>query len=90
MARVCTHYLNIDILPWPALSPDLSPIEHLWDELDKRIRRHHQPTESVDQLQAALVEEWNNISQAFMQRLIGSMRRRLTAVINARGGHTRY
>ncbi|VDI62441.1 Hypothetical predicted protein [Mytilus galloprovincialis] len=55
-----------------------------------RVRRRHQPPESVNQLRAALMEEWNNISQAFIQRLIGSMRRRLTAVINARGGHTRY
>ncbi|VDI64876.1 Hypothetical predicted protein [Mytilus galloprovincialis] len=34
VARVCTQYIgqnNIDILPWPGLSPDLSPIEHLWD-----------------------------------------------------------
>jgi transposase len=26
---------NIDVLPWPAFSPDLSPIEHLWDQLDR-------------------------------------------------------
>ncbi len=93
VARVSTQYLgqnNIDILPWPALSPNLSPIEHLWDELDKRFRRRHQPPESVNQLRAALVEEWNNIQQAFIQRLLGSMRRRLTAFIDARGGHTRY
>jgi hypothetical protein len=35
VARVCQDFLNqnhIRILPWPALSPDLSPIEHLWDE----------------------------------------------------------
>ncbi|VDI59753.1 Hypothetical predicted protein [Mytilus galloprovincialis] len=74
----------------PALSPDLSPIEHLWDELDKHIRRHHHPPISVNQLRAALVEEWNNIPQAFIQRLIGPMRRKLPAVINSRGGHTRY
>jgi hypothetical protein len=36
VARVCQDFLNqnhIRVLPSPALSPDLSPIEHLWDEL---------------------------------------------------------
>jgi hypothetical protein len=76
ISRVALNVLNdnhIRILPWPALSPDLSPIEHLWDEL-----------------QRALTDEWNIIPQAYFMRLIGSMRRRCLAVINARGGHTRY
>jgi len=30
---------NIKVLPWPWKSPDLNPIDHLWDELDKRIRQ---------------------------------------------------
>ena len=36
VAHVCQDFLNqnhIPVLPWPALSLDLSPIEHLWDEL---------------------------------------------------------
>ena len=35
-----TDYLrhnNIDVLPWPDLSPDLSLIEHLWDQLDRTV-----------------------------------------------------
>jgi hypothetical protein len=44
----------------------------------------------MDQLRTALLEDWNNIPQARIQRLIASMRRRLTAVIQTRGGHTLY
>ena len=72
VARICNQFLarnNINVLPWPALSPDLSPIEHLWDELDKRVHRRPQQPESVDQLRTALLEEWNNIPQARIQRL---------------------
>ena len=87
------HFLNdnhILTLPWPALSPDLNLIEHLWDEVGRRVRRRVNSLESVDQLQGALRDEWNTIPQAFVMHLIGYMRRRCLAVLNARGGHARY
>ena len=70
VARVCQDFLNQNrtrVLPWPALSPDLSPIEHLWDELGKRVRHRQNPTETLQKLHEALVHEWNNIPQAFIQ-----------------------
>jgi transposase len=93
VTRVCQDFLNqnhIHGLPWPALSPDLSPIEHLWEELGRRVRHRQNPPETLQELRDALVHEWNSIPQAFIQRLIGSMRRRCEAVVAARGGHTRY
>ncbi len=42
VARICTQFLeaeNIPVLAWPAYSPDMSPIEHVWDALDRRIRQ---------------------------------------------------
>jgi len=44
---------NIPVLPWPALSPDLSPIEHLWDNISRRLTRGPQLL-NVQQLEAAL------------------------------------
>jgi hypothetical protein len=80
ISHVAMNFLNdnhIRTLPWPALSPpDLNPIELLWDELGRRVRRRVDPPESIDKLQRALIDEWNNIPQAFVMRLIGSMRRR--------------
>ncbi len=41
VARICTQFLeaeNIPVLAWPAYSPDMSPIKHVWDALDRRIR----------------------------------------------------
>ena len=64
------------VLDRPALSPDLALIEHLWDELWRRIHsRRRQPT-NVNELQAALRQKWNIMRQAFINRLVNSMRRR--------------
>ena len=92
-ARVMAGFLernHVDVLPWPAYSPDLSPIEHLWDQLGRRIARRDPRPGNRDQLVAALQEEWANIPQDNIRRLVRSMRRRCTACINARGGHTPY
>ena len=47
VARVCQDFLNqnhIRVFPQPALSPDLSPIEHLWDEVGRRVRQRQNTT----------------------------------------------
>ena len=75
---------------WPAKSPDLNPIEHLWDNLDQRIRRRRIPPSNINDLTQALIQEWNNIPQAEINTLVGSMRQRCQAVLHAQGGHTRY
>ena len=46
VARVCQDFLannNIAPLAWPPYSPDLTPIEHMWDELDRRVRKRRNP-----------------------------------------------
>ena len=92
-ARLTTQFLtanNILTLPWPSLSPDMSPIEHLWDELHRRVcRRDVAPANRRDLFQA-LQEEWAAIPQAHIRRLIASMPRRCQSLIDARGGHTPY
>ena len=92
-ARITTDFLannNITVLPWPSKSPDLNPIEHLWDQLDKRLRRRQLQPQTRLQLVNALRDEWRRIPQRRIRRLIQSMPRRCRAVIDARGGHTRY
>ena len=88
--RLLLQANNVNVLDWPAKSPDLNPIEHLWDELDRRIRSRPVQPNNERELWNALVYEWNNIPRVAIRTLIDSMRRRCNAVITARGGHTKY
>jgi transposase len=78
------------VLPWPSKSPDLNPIEHIWDDLDRRVRQGQPQPQSFQQLVNALQDEWNNIPQQAIRTLISSMGLRCQAVIDSGGGHTRY
>ncbi len=83
VARISTQFLeteNIPVLAWPAYSPDMSPIEHVWDALDRRIRQRVPVPVNIQQLRTA------KIPLATINNLINSMRRRC----EANGGHTRY
>ena len=92
-ARVIDTYKNannISSIEWPALSPDLNPDEHMWDLLQRRVNQLQPPVTTLQQLEIALVREWNNIPMTFCRKLVRSMPRRCQAVIQARGRHTRY
>jgi hypothetical protein len=72
------------------MNPDLNPIEHNWDMLGRRIQAREPPVQNFRQLETALHREWQQLSQQDIQRLTGGMKCRVDAVIQARGGYTRY
>ena len=81
---------DIDRMPWPAQSPDLNPIEHLWDYLDRQVRKRRPLPTSPAGLAAALQDEWGKIPLDVVRNLISSMPSRVGAVIKAKGWHTSY
>jgi len=81
---------NIQVLQWPAQSPDMNPIEHLWHHLKSQLQKYDLPPKGVHELWERVVKEWDEIPPEVCQRLIESMPRRIQAVIRAKGGHTKY
>ncbi len=81
---------DVEVLWWPAQSPDLNPIEHLWYYVKRKLQEYEVPPKGAHELWERLVKEWNGISSEVCQTLIESMPRRIEAVIKAKGGHTKY
>jgi len=82
---------NINILSdWPSQSPDLNPIEHLWDELERGLKKRTQHPKNESELEAAVKEEWTKIPYEKLNNLIESMPRRIEACISNDGWSTRY
>ena len=72
-------------MSWPPQSPDLSPIELVWDELDRRVKSR-QPS-SVKQLWEYLQAEWKDITAAYLEKLLKRLPRICKAVIKSKGGY---
>ncbi len=67
------HDNGFTLLKWPPQSPDLNPIEHLWDVVEREIRiMDVQPTH-LQQLRHAIMSIWTTISEECFQHLVESM-----------------
>lgn len=79
---------KLTVLPWPANSPDLSPIESLWGIMKKRLR-NERPT-TIHELKSKISLIWNSITVEECQNLMNSMNKRVNACIKARGDVTQF
>ncbi len=79
---------SVTVIDWSVNSPELKPIESLWD-IVKRKMRDTRPN-NADDLKAAIKATWASIPPEKCHRLIASMPRRIDSVIHAKGGPTKY
>jgi len=81
------HDNDFTVQKWPPQSPDLNPIEHLWDVVERELR-------ALDvhphQLQDAILSIWAYISKECFLHLVVSMQWRSKAVLKVKGGQTQY
>ncbi|GFY34936.1 uncharacterized protein TNCV_155091 [Trichonephila clavipes] len=63
---------SVDMVPWPARSPNLSPIEHVWDIIGRQLQHHPQPALIFPVLTQQLQQAWNSILQSDIRHLFAT------------------
>ena len=77
---------SIDLLQWPACSPDCNPMENLWAIMVQRIYSGNKCFKTLHQLKAAIIHAWDTISIEEVRKLVFSFPKRLVAVVASKGG----
>ena len=88
----------IELVEHSLYSPDLSPIEHVWVELKKRLHQQYPRISDISRAKEAVKERlvqvlplvWETIPEEFFEKLWKSMPNRVAAVLEAKGGYTKY
>lgn len=79
---------TINVLEWPPQSADLNPIENLWAALDSKVPPSGRTSQQT--FYESLLAAWHELKPDLLNKLVESMNQRLSAVIKARGGNTKY
>ncbi|GFW98230.1 transposable element Tcb2 transposase [Trichonephila clavipes] len=86
----CLDSEGIQRLVWPACSPDLNPIENVWDALGRQVAGRNYPPTNKNTLIRALTEEWDKLPQQLLDNVVQSMVRRVECCITLHVGHIPY
>ena len=92
-ARAVKAFLReqqVEFIDWPPYSPDLNPIENVWNWIKHKLETEFQPMQSEEELCNAVAELWGQITPEQCFAWAGNYEKRLQAVLDARGMHTKY
>nr|KAF6378802.1 hypothetical protein mMyoMyo1_009705 [Myotis myotis] len=84
------HEGDFTLLRWPPQSPDLNPIEHLWDKVKRAIRQLVPQPSNLTELDSAIHQAWCQSPRITFQHLVKSMPRRIATILKAKVGPTKY
>jgi DDE superfamily endonuclease len=78
-------------IKWPAYSPDLNPIEYVWNKMKDWIQDRWDDTlHSYDALREAITAAWEAVEEDYLEELLSTMEARCQAVIDADGKQTSW
>ena len=83
MVKLWLHINGVVCIEFPPYSPDLNPVENLWNNLKRRVEQHH--AHNIEELEQYVYTEWDATDQDFLAALVNSMPRRCAAVVAAKG-----
>ncbi|GFU20079.1 transposable element Tcb1 transposase [Trichonephila clavipes] len=86
----CLDSEGIQRLVWPARSPDLNPIENVWDALGRQVAGRNYPPTNKNTLIRALTEEWDKLPHQLLDNVVQIMVRRVECCITFHVGHIPY
>ncbi len=81
---------GITDLPWPPCSSDMNVIENCWGTISLAVYEGGPLYYSIDDLKERLVYEWEKLSIDDIRKLVGSMFRRVNALITSKGRPTNH
>jgi transposase len=90
-SRVAKDFLaenGVEVMNWPANSPDLNPIENLWQVIKNKVEKRM--PENIEELKRFLAEEWDAVSEQTVINLISSMKNRCNQVLEKNGDRIEY
>ena len=79
---------HLTVLPWPASSPDLNPIENIWAILKQNVERR--VVRNKEELVKIVEEEWSKIDLDLIRKTIDSMPKRIAQVLERDGKKCDY
>ncbi|EYB96308.1 hypothetical protein Y032_0151g2804 [Ancylostoma ceylanicum] len=81
---------RVNLMDWPACSPDLNPMENLWGIIARKVYSNHRQFQTIDDLKTAVIEAWEDVEDDTLKNLVNSMPNRLFEVASRQGGPIDY
>ena len=81
---------RIHVMQWSAQSPDLNPVENLWQQLKQRLATYEYPAQGINELQERVEGEQEEIEAGICQNLIEGLPKRVLEVYMANRGQTNH